>query len=182
MVGSVNDMNPPPSPFLQSPHTPFFGRNQNIPFIFNTPAPQSAPPPAWAPPPNFSPIKAFPQPELKDIDMSEVSPGPPKPTSPVKGGDTENDSTQGRAVALGGLRRVFKSRQRMKERKLVATRRMQGDEEGSDVDSDEDDYGPVTQNTSNHYTLNMPGPAPQQSDLPYILLGYVFVARSSSQF
>ncbi len=107
--------------------------------------------------------------------MTEVS--PPKPAYPDKGGDAEEDSTQGRAVALGGLRRVYKSRQKMKERKLVVTRRTQGDEEGSDADSDEDDFVPVTQNTSNHYTLNMPGPVSQQSDLPYILLGYVLLVR-----
>lgn len=46
----------------------------------------------------------------------------------------------------------------------------------SDEDEDSDDEGrvtPLTQNTSNHYTLNMPGPAPPQSDLPYVLLGYL---------
>lgn len=104
--------------------------------------------------------------------MSEVS--PPKPTSPEKERDTEDGPTPGRTLALGGLRRVYKSRQKVKERKPVVSRRTRGDDEGSDAESDEEDY-PVTQNTSNHYTLNMPGPAPQQSDLPYILLGYVVV-------
>ena len=168
-------MNPPPSPFLQTPNTPIFGRNQNVPFIFNTPPPQTNPTHAWVPPPGFSPVKAFPQPELKDVDMTEVS--PPKPANTEKGDSAEDNSTQGRAVALGGLRRVYKSRQKMKEKRLVVKRRAQGDEEGSDADSDEDDYVPVTQNTSNHYTLNMPGPVPQQSDLPYILLGYVLLVR-----
>ena len=44
-------------------------------------------------------------------------------------------------------------------------------------EDNEDDRGSsrkgrtVTRNTSNHYTLNMPGPAPVKTDTPYILLG-----------
>ncbi|KAI0791785.1 Di-sulfide bridge nucleocytoplasmic transport domain-containing protein [Abortiporus biennis] len=172
--GNVNEMNPPASPFPSTPHTPQFGRNPNVPFIFNSPVPQTPHTPAWQPPPHFSPQKAFPQPEVHDVDMSEPSPG--KPASPEKEVEAEKNGANGeRAVALGGMRRVYRSRQIARERsRLGRARSRVDDEDATDIDSEEEDqYGPVTQNTSNHYTLNLPGPAPQQSDLPYILLGYL---------
>jgi len=77
-----------------------------------------------------------------------------------------------RPVATGGLRRVFKQRtKRMYSRRRP---RDQENEEGlsSGTESEEDGaVTPVTQNTSNHYTLNIPANPAPQSDLPYILLG-----------
>jgi hypothetical protein len=96
--------------------------------------------------------------------MSEVS--PPKPKEGT------------RAMALGGMPRVYNSRRKKsrEESRVVVSRRGSGDE-GSD-DEEEERSGrriaPRTLNTSNHYTLSLSSPAPPQSDLPYILLGCVY--------
>ncbi|KAF9457462.1 Di-sulfide bridge nucleocytoplasmic transport domain-containing protein [Collybia nuda] len=154
---------------LGAPRTPFFGSNQNVPFIFNQNATPSTPHQhPWAPPPLFSPDKAFPknmlQDEPNDVDMSEVSPDKVDDKKP------EN----GRVVASGAMRRVYNMRQ--KSRSGWASRRLM--EEGEFVDADdsgsEDEMDrALMQNTSNHYTLNIPAPPPPQSDLPYVLLGYL---------
>ncbi|KAF5377233.1 hypothetical protein D9615_006430 [Tricholomella constricta] len=161
-------MVPPQTPF-GTPHTPIFGSNQNVPFIFNqnvTPRTANAPP--WQPPPFFSPDKAFPNPpppeEPNDIDMSEPSPNK---------GDEQLKSESGRAVAVGALRRVYNARK--KTRSFQAARRQrevaEEHEDGDVFDSDEDVDAALVRNTSNHYTLNLPAAPPVQSDLPYILLG-----------
>ncbi len=152
--------------------TPSFGTNQNTPFLFQTPSRQPSQPYPWVPPPNFSPSKAFPQPspseELRDVDMSEVS--PPKP---------EDSPNRGRLIATGALRRVYRARQQAGSSSKLSrsySREDRDDEQDVFDDSDpEDDHRaatPVAHNTSNHYTLNMPSPPPPQSDTPYILLGY----------
>ncbi|KAI9566988.1 Di-sulfide bridge nucleocytoplasmic transport domain-containing protein [Boletus coccyginus] len=155
-----NDLHPasPASPF-----TPMFGENRNVPFIFQSHPPQTNPPYPWAPPPNFSPQKAFSQPELRDVDMSDLS--PPK--------TEEIGKENGRAVATGGLRRVYKLRQ--KARAESRSRRNDEDPEQTSEDDSEDDKiaRPLTQNTSNHYTLNMPSAPAPRSDTPYVLLGYL---------
>jgi hypothetical protein len=96
--------------------------------------------------------------------MSEVSP----PKSEEKGQ---------RSVALGAMRRVFKSRQQARENRISVLRHQEGEREvGSGSESEDEDANlvtPLTQNTSNHYTLNMPSSSAPQSDLPYILLGQV---------
>ncbi|KAL0065669.1 hypothetical protein AAF712_007310 [Marasmius tenuissimus] len=145
---------------------PTFGINQNIPFIFQTPArqPENSPYP-WSPP-----SRAFPTPvanDIRDVDMSEASPPKPEEASP--------DKVEGnlRAVATGALRRVYKARQSAK-RGGKALMRNRGS--GSDIEDDEseDESGErAIHSTSNHYTLNMPSPAPPQSDTPYVLLGYL---------
>lgn len=152
--------------FPGSPVTPMFGENRNVPFIFQSPPPHTNPPPPWAPPPNFSAQKAFPQPqpaqELHDVDMSELS--PPKPD--------ENEKENGRVVATGAMRRVFNSRRKAN----VKSRAMRDPADGSDDEYSEDDRGharPLTQNTSTHYTLNMPSGPASPSDTPYVLLGYL---------
>ncbi|TCD63094.1 hypothetical protein EIP91_005998 [Steccherinum ochraceum] len=192
---TVNDMNPPPSPF-DAPQAPSYSRIGNVPFIFNTPPPQSLHQPPWIPP-TSSPIKAprFPEPELHDVDMSEPSPPPPraavaeKPNGKAKAHaqDEEDEDREGRAIATGGLRRVFKSRQKARERSRLAVvvrrgksrGRFSDDEEsgGEDEDGEDEDeeYEAVVRNTSNHYTLNVPAPAPPKSDTPYVLLGYLQV-------
>jgi len=163
--GPFNDLNPASPGFPASP-APMFGENRNVPFIFQSPPPQTNPPYPWVPPPNFSPQKAFPQPpvtELRDVDMSDLS--PPK----VEEGEKEN----GRAVSTGGLRRVYKLRQ--KARTQTHSRQNDEDLEQTSGDDSEDDRiaRPLTQNTSNHYTLNMPSAPHSQSDMPYVLLGYL---------
>ena len=145
-----------------------------MPFLFQEPPPQSPFNHAWVPPPHFSPEKAFPQPEIKDVEMIEQSPPKTSRYSPEK--ENTNDHDSDRPLALGAMRRVYNSRRRARERNQVR-RPNSGHDDAEDSDDDSDDEGkltPITQNTSNHYTLNLPGPAAAQSDLPYILLGYVF--------
>ncbi|KAL4065783.1 Di-sulfide bridge nucleocytoplasmic transport domain-containing protein [Scleroderma yunnanense] len=161
-----HDLTPSTPGFPGSPFTPMFGENRNVPFIFQSTLPQTNPSPPWAPPPSFSPHKAFPQPspaqELHDVDMSELS--PPKPE--------DNEKENHRVVAIGGMRRVFNSRRRARAKPSPK----RGDAEGVSEDDSEDDrdhVGPLTQNTSNHYTLNIPATLSTSSDTPYVLLGYL---------
>lgn len=167
-----NDLNPPAPPFPSTPSLPTFGSNPTVPFIFQSPAPQTPYTPAWAPPPQFSPIKAFPQEEIRDVDMAEASPP-----------NLEEASDGLRAVALGGMKRVFKSRQKARERALQLVKK-RSDDDGDESDDDgesESDRDAVqssprksrVQKTSHHYTLNMPSPSAPHADTPYILLGYL---------
>ncbi|KAJ6626973.1 Di-sulfide bridge nucleocytoplasmic transport domain-containing protein [Mycena sp. CBHHK59/15] len=141
------DVSNPPTPL----HNPIFGQNQNIPFIFQTPPPPTPQGYPWGPPAGFDAAKAFPPQELRDVDMGEAS--PPKPAAAEDGSH--------RKIATGGMRRILKARMKS----------------GLALLSDDEDGGVVprtpTQNTSNHYTLHMPAPAAPQSDLPYVLLGYL---------
>ncbi|KAG6902967.1 hypothetical protein C0995_008540 [Termitomyces sp. Mi166 len=161
-----DEVNPPVTPF-STPSAPIFGSNQNVPFIFNqnaTPrSPNSAP---WQPPPFFSPEKAFPNtPELNDVDMSEASPNKT---------EEQGKPETGRAMAVGGLRRVYNARKKAQSSQLSRQRRIRdADSEDEDASDSGEESEPVVQNTSNHYTLNMPAAPPPQSDLPYILLGFV---------
>jgi hypothetical protein len=176
-IGAHNDLEPPASPFASRPPPPSFGLNQNVPFLFQTPQmPVPEPHYPWQPPPGFSPSKAFPQPEIPEVVMGEASPEAPKTkvTGASNGSANESDgmekNEEKRMVALGGLKRVFKKRQTALTR---GRRRDARDENETDEDSENEDersMTPITQNTSNHYTLNMPGVS-GQGDLPYMLLG-----------
>jgi hypothetical protein len=152
-------MNPPLTPSS----VPAFGTNPSVPFIFQSPPPKSPYVPAWAPPENFSPEKAFPQEEIKDVDMGE--PSPPK---------AQEAGTDGRrTIALGAIRRVFKSRQKTRSR-AHAVEENSGESSASDDGSDDEHFKsrlPHVQKLSHHYTLNMPSPAPLIADTPYLLLG-----------
>ncbi|KAI9460204.1 Di-sulfide bridge nucleocytoplasmic transport domain-containing protein [Lactarius psammicola] len=155
------DMNPPSTPTS----VPTFGTNPSVPFIFQSPPPKSPYVHAWAPPENFSPEKAFPQEEVRDVDMAE--PSPPKPQ--------ETDGR--RTMALGAVRRVYRSRQKARNR----THAHANDEDSetslpSDDGSDDEHLSPRrprVRNLSHHYTLNVPSPVQTKADTPYILLGYL---------
>ncbi len=170
--GSHDALNPT-TPALATPQ-PTFGSNQSVPFLFQpTPLPQTPQSHPWAPPPQFSISKAFPhQADVKDVDMTEASPFRNEDTkgeeSPVKEKDHE------RPVAGGALRRVYRQRT---NRSYTRRRREHEDAEESSGSDSEDgsNAGPMTSKTSNHYTLNMPAHPAPQSDLPYILLGYVIL-------
>ncbi len=99
--------------------------------------------------------------------MAESSPGGP---SPEKDMEVEDD----RPMAVGALRRVFKKRHERAGSRVGRRRARVDDDESSEGESGEDDGYVHVQKTTNHYTLNMPGPAAPQSDLPYRLLGCVF--------
>ncbi len=154
-------MNPPSTPSS----VPTFGTNSDVPFIFQSPPPKSPYVHAWVPPDNFSPEKAFPQEEIRDVDMAE--PSPPKP---------QETGTDGRRmVALGAVRRVFRSRQKTRNR--ARTRANEEDSETSwPSDDGSEDEGlnsgrPRIRKLSHHYTLNVPSPVQPKADTPYILLG-----------
>ena len=98
----------------------------------------------------------------------------------------ENVSPERRLISNAALRRIARRRKqdggsrRMKSRlrDLVRVGGHEEDEGSSDEEGYDGDGSPrksraLTQNTSNHYTLNMPGPAPARNETPYILLGYV---------
>jgi hypothetical protein len=163
-------MNPPRPAFPpNAPLTPSFGTNTNVPFIFQSPVPQTPHPPAWVPPPfQASPTKSYqPLAEVDDVDMSELS--PPKPET------SEEDLS--RAVSLGGMRRVFRSRhERAKSKSRARVEDDYSDEGETESDTDHrvtrsKSVGPQTM--SNHYTLNLPSPPAPKSELPYILSGSV---------
>ncbi len=144
--------------------------------MLNIPPPQVPQPHHWVPPPDGLPGRAFPPSELRDIDMSE--PSPPRPNTQLQIHQAEiSDEINDRAIAAGGMRRVFRSRQKLRERsKLAVGRATVEDEEDCDAELESDEEGrltPITQNTSNHYTLNLPGPVAPRSDTPYVLLGSV---------
>jgi hypothetical protein len=169
-IGTFNDLNPPTPTFPSSPHTTF-GSNQNVPFIFHSPTPKTPRIHDWTPPPNFSPSKAFPsvlpfQPETNDVDMVEISP----PKAEVKEGEG------GRAVAFGGMRRVFRARQKARGSQNAVTPSREGREGDTSESESGDEEGNMlsrpTQNLSHHYTLNMSTAPTSHSDMPYILLGY----------
>jgi len=169
-AGTHDDMKPAMPSVFTAPQTPIFGSNKNVPFMFST-APSPPHPPPWAPPPFFSPEKAFPntpiKDEPKDVDMAEISPQRFE----------ERKVNHGRAVAPGAMRRVYNSRYKPRDTRMVRRQGEEGENGDADrSDSDDDVAGsprPATQNTSNHYTLNLPAISPPQSDLPYILLGCV---------
>ncbi|KAG5335164.1 hypothetical protein C0989_002063 [Termitomyces sp. Mn162] len=162
-----DEANPPLTP-LGTPRAPIFGSNQNVPFIFNQNAtPRTSNPPPWQPPPFFSPEKVFPNtPEPNDVDMSEASPNRC---------DDHGKSETGRAMAVGGLRRVYNTRKKTQILQSSRRRTMRSVGSEDDVSDSGEETEPVVQNTSNHYTLNMPAAPAPQSDLPYILLGFVFI-------
>ncbi|KAI0252661.1 Di-sulfide bridge nucleocytoplasmic transport domain-containing protein [Lactifluus subvellereus] len=163
MKRTHTDMNPPVTPSS----VPTFGTNPSVPFIFQSPPPKSPHVHAWAPPANFSPEKAFPQEEIKDVDMAE--PSPPKPL------ETGMDGR--RTMALGAVRRVFKSRQKARSRVLAHTVEENSEESSASDDGSGDERiksrQPQVQKLSHHYTVNMSSPAPLQTDTPYVLLGYL---------
>ncbi|KAF5361679.1 hypothetical protein D9758_007380 [Tetrapyrgos nigripes] len=155
---------------------PTFGLNRNIPFMFSTPARSQSQPPAWAPPSNFSPVTSFPrpfsqEPEPNDVEMPDASPPkqPEEPTSP------DAAQSEKRVVATGALRRVYRARNRARGSRLAIMRTVESDSGNEDEgdQSDEDSLQPISQNTSNHYTLNMAAPTQSRSDTPYVLLGSV---------
>ncbi|KAH9938981.1 Di-sulfide bridge nucleocytoplasmic transport domain-containing protein [Epithele typhae] len=173
---SLAELNTPspgfPQPQPHSPSWPRFGRGNNVPFLFQEPAPHSSHSPAWAPP--QSPVK-FPEPELNDVDMADTSLGG---QSPEKG--KEHDGDGERVLAAGALQRVYKKRNSRERSRLRRHRSRVEDEESSEGESDGDDVGLVTRKTTNHYTLNMTGPSAPQSDSHVRLLGYVQVFFNGS--
>lgn len=103
------------------------------------------------------------------------------------GGDT---SFERRLISNAAVRRIARRRKqgggagrRTKSRLGELVRSGDAGEVVGEYSSDDDDYNgrrdgkgrAVVPTTSNHYTLNMPGPAPAKNETPYVLLGYVYI-------
>ena len=157
------------SPF-SPPNTPTFGRVQNVPFMLNIPQPRTEPVHPWIPPTSPLTVKLAPQQELRDVDMAEPSP----PRLRIGEEEKETDKEQ-RLISVGGMRRVFRSRQKANKTGKSLAMKMEAEVDEGDEPENEDDsersVSPVAQNTSNHYTLNLPSPIASPSDTPYVLLG-----------
>ncbi|KAI0740243.1 Di-sulfide bridge nucleocytoplasmic transport domain-containing protein [Earliella scabrosa] len=166
----------PPTPSFPTPRTPTgpsFGLNNNMPFLFREPIPQSSHSPPWAPPSTHAPHKAtMPSlpPKLNAVYMPETNPGGPIPER------EQIEDTSERALAFGALRRVYKERNERGRSQLGRRRRRLDDDEGEE---EEHRPRPLSQKTTNHYTLNVAGPA-SQYDTPSSLLGYVQVVFNGS--
>lgn len=180
-LGPFGEMHPPPSPFPgPSSPAPMFSRTAvpNVPFVMNIPPPQTTHAPAWVPP-------------VRDIDMADVSAlsadasmtdGTGDAEGDAKGKEGEGEQERGRegeredshrTISTGGLRRLYRSRQRVREKSRRALVRVEDEASGSeDEDRDADELHAPVQNTMNHYTVNLSSPAPQ-SDMPAVLTGYV---------
>jgi hypothetical protein len=177
VTGDYDEANPPQSPFPPqntAPERPFIHTNE--PYLFPTPGPHTLFPSHWQPPPPH--VK---NPDVFDVDMSEVSPNTPRTEQQPQDDSPSKLETESRVVALGGIRRVFKSRYgkaASKQRDLDAD---DADEESTNSGDEEqsDREGrlikpakPAT--TNNHYTLNLAPSTPMaRPDLPYTLSGSV---------
>lgn len=145
--------------------------------MLNIPPPQTPQIHPWVPPSSPVVAKSFPQAELRDVDMAEAS--PPRPPSSERPQDERGDEGKERLIATGGLKRVFKARMRKKEKSSLVVARAHVETE-DDADSEPENDSETTLRsaplkTSNHYTLNMPPPIASRSDIPYVLLGYVYI-------
>jgi hypothetical protein len=140
-----------PAPTSNPQQTFSFGASTaNVPFLFNIPE-----------------IPASPQSEIVDIHMADPS--------PVR---TE-EAAQQRPIALGGVRRV----RRQREKAMAKVSRANPEEDSDESSSEDDPSSPIRKKrskpwtTSNHYTLNMPSPAPPPTNLPFLLVGYVTLSN-----
>ncbi|KAF7800321.1 hypothetical protein EIP86_011571 [Pleurotus ostreatoroseus] len=170
---TLSEMNTPSPNSLRAQPTVSFGRIQDVPFMLNIPSPQTPVPTHWVPPPGPVMARLFPQPEVHDVDMAEPSPPRPPPSERALEKEMDEDEGEKRLIATGGLRRVFKARQKkMKSERYGRSRVETEDEEEADLESDEL-RAHVTKATN--YTLNVAHGSGLHADKPYILLGYLQV-------
>ena len=198
-TGTHSTALPPPSPFdpkdenLQS--RPVFG--ENVRYLFKPPHLGQTQPSAA---PATYPLQEIPDVSMGDAELSPQRPtqsqsGERSGRDRSQGSDwdkenecgrLENESPERRVISNAAVRRLarkqngeLKSRSRRYRSKGRNGVRDEQQDDDEDYSSDEyDEYGSprkkevaVTRNTSNHYTLNMPSPAPVKTDTPYILLG-----------
>lgn len=167
VTGNFNEVTPPPSPFPPRnavPEHPFIPTRE--PYLFSTPGPHALPPPNWRP----SPLVAK-HPDVVDVDMNEVSPNVSQPQQQTQEASPSKPEKESRVVALGGNRRMFRSRHRKAAPKQRDTNAHDADEES--ISSEEEVIRPVGPlATNNHYTLNLASNTPTtKRDIPYALSG-----------
>jgi hypothetical protein len=116
-----------------------------------------------------------------DVDMNEVSPNIAKTQQQTQEDSPSKPEKESRVVALGGIRRVFRSRYGKAAPKRRGSDTDDADEESVNSQDEEqsDREGRVIKptkptTTNNHYTLNLASSAPAtKPDLPYTLSGSV---------
>lgn len=198
ITGTHSTAHPPPSPFdpkNSAPQSrPIFG--ENVHYLFKPPHLSQAQPQ----PPSSQPYLAQDIPDviMRDAELSPQRPNRHQPDEissrrKWKGDefDKENESPERRVISNAAVRRLARRqngeltsrsrrhRSRGQHGEGASSKGTERSSYSDDDDSDEyDEYGSpkkkgraVTRNTSNHYTLNMPGPAPAKTDTPYVLLG-----------
>jgi len=112
--------------------------------------------------------------------MTEVSPNISKTQQQTQEDSPSKPEKESRVVALGGIRRVFRSRYGKATSKQHKADVDDADEESANSEDEEqsDHEGRVTMatkpTTNNHYTLNLTSNTPATKlDLPYTLSGSV---------
>lgn len=163
-IGPIDEINSP-QPVLHTPQSPIFGSNQNTPFIFQFNQSPSTP---QSYPRTSDSMEISPQEESRDVDMGEsIS------LISLKIDADSDEKENERQIVPGALKRVHgQRRRRHMSKSSQSCQKLADTDQGSDSGSDMDDHiTPVTQNTANHYTLNMPVSPAVTSETPYILLG-----------
>lgn len=112
--------------------------------------------------------------------MGDVSPNIPKTQQQMQEDSPSKPEKESRVVALGGIRRVFRSRYGKATSKRHKVNAGDADEESATSEDEEqsDHEGRVIiatkPTTNNHYTLNLTSNPPvAKLDLPYTLSGWV---------
>jgi len=118
--------------------------------------------------------------------MSEVSPSTSKTQQPQEASPSKQEK-ESRVIALGGIRRVFRSRYEKAMSKRRDVDADDADEESVNGEDEElsDHEGrmmkPPRPMMNNHYTLNLvPSTPTTKADLPYTLSGYLQVFFNTS--
>lgn len=164
----------------------------NVPFLMHQPPPPSQTSIYWTP-------KSGPVVETNDVSMEDASPPRIEMPSP---------QVNERPIATGALIRVFRSRQKQRERSQGgrrSRRRVERDDEeytsNDTQDESEDDVDvqlatsprrgrglkksyseplATTSNHNHHYTFHVSKPELSHSEIPYLLLGYVLLTLDTS--
>jgi len=182
-----------------SPYPSFTQSPSSTPFLFHTSS-VSPPPPNlfWKPPATDTTSRAgpmaSPSQEVADVSMEDPSSSlltskiKPK-EEPVLGTARERPSKEEREeerlplvptrrVSTNAVSRIY--RERYKARNKATGRQRRPLEEENDDSESEDELvasrqGVESITANHHYTFNMPSVPANRSEVPYMLLGYVFV-------
>lgn len=178
-TGSYDEANPPQPPIpLQNAASEQLFRPESEPHLFSTPGPHTPSRPQWQPPP----LPHVKNPDIVDVDMSEVSPNVSKTQQQLQHASPSKPEKESRVVALGDIRRVLRSR----HGKAALQKRDAdpGDADEESVNSgeeEESDHESLVINTAkrtitnNRYTLNLaPSALATEADLPRTLSGLAF--------
>lgn len=118
---------------------------------------------------------------MRDAEVSPLRPEPSSHGNEQSAGDGEEQQEEGspekRLISNAAVRRLARKRTNKgrsnRDRGGSRLAEVEDAEESEDegYDSDGSPRRSVVQSTSNHYTLNLPGPSTQKPETPYVLLG-----------